>query len=102
MTKQQTFNGIDYTPRHPVERRVLERHIHGVVQHRQRYPIFEVTAGGRTVEWTDNRSVAHGAFHAAQTLPKRLAVVYDDGRKELLDEVSQSGHARNPQLAIAA
>jgi plastocyanin len=97
MAKQQANNGIDYTPRREKAikaaaeaRNPQQRHIHGVVQRQQRYPIFEVTAAGKTVEWTDTRAAAHSAFHDADALPKRLMLVHEDGRRELLDEVTQT------------
>lgn len=95
MSKQRADNGIDYSPRSEKAIEALaearnpqQRHIHGVVQRQQRYPIFEVTAAGKTIEWTDIRTAAHSAFHDADALPKRLILVHEDGRRELLDEVS--------------
>jgi hypothetical protein len=100
MSKQRADNGIDYTPKRPKSERQMERHIHGVVQRQQHYPIFEVKAGGKTVEWTDHRLDGHNAFVKADTLPKQLCMVHEDGRRVLLDEVSQVG--RTTQLAQAA
>lgn len=96
MSKQPAFNGIDYRPRREkaiaaANQRPMDRHIHGVVQRQQLYPIFEVTAGGKTVEWTDLRSAAHAAFHKSDALPKYLSLVHADGRRVLLDGVSQTG-----------
>lgn len=96
MAKQRADNGIDYTPRRlkaiqAANQRPMDRHIHGVVQRQQRYPIFEVRSAGKTVQWTDVRSEAHTAFADADVLPKTLCVVYEDGRRALLDYVSPTG-----------
>lgn len=88
-----------YYPRRPKaieaaerDRRPKEKVIHGTVQRQSRYPIFEVTAGGKTVEWTDLRGEAHKAYAAADTLPKRLVMVAQDGQKTLLEEVPITAH----------
>lgn len=96
MSKQRADNGIDYTPRRPkaieaAYRRPMERHVHGVVQRKLHPPIFEVTAAGKCVEWTDSRSDAHKAFADADALPKNLCLVHEDGRRELLDMVTFTG-----------
>lgn len=100
MKKQRAENGIDYTPRRPeaiaaANRRPMERHIHGIVQRKQQFPIFEVTSAGKTIEWSDSRASAHSAFADADALPKHLIAVFEDGRRELLDTVSATG--RRPQ-----
>jgi hypothetical protein len=105
MSKKPAFNGIDYTPRTEkakaaANQRPMERHMHGVVQHKARYPIYEVTAGGKSVEWTDHHSAALSAFVKVQTLPKVMCMVHEDGRRVLLDAVSQTGH--NMPVALAA
>lgn len=92
MAKQPAFNGIDYTPRRPAaiaakNTRPLERHVHGVIQRQQRHPLFEVTAAGKSVEFTDLRTAAHSAFNAVNTYPKQLSAIYEDGRRVLLDAV---------------
>jgi hypothetical protein len=108
MSKKPAFNGIDYTPRTAkaiaaAGQRPMDRHMHGVVQHKQRYPIYEVTAAGKTVEWTDHHSAAVSAFAKVQALPKLLCMVHEDGRRLLLDGVSQSGmNASLAQVALAA
>ncbi len=90
--KKRADNGIDYTPRNGMApARPLERHVHGVVQRSQHYPIFEVTAAGKCVEWTDNRNAAHSAFADADALPKHLNLVLEDGRRVVLDMVSATG-----------
>lgn len=71
-------------------RRHVERHVHGVVQRKQHYPLFEVTAAGKCIEWTDSRTDAHSAFQDADALPKRLVLVHEDGRRVLLDELTQT------------
>jgi hypothetical protein len=98
MAKQRADNGIDYTPRRPKAiqaaaeaRNPQQRHTHGVVQHKQHYPIFEVTAAGRCVQWTEKRGEAHTAFADASVLPKLLCVVHENGRRQLLDMVSATG-----------
>jgi len=105
MSKKPAFNGIDYSPRREkaiaaANQRPMDRHMHGVVQHKQRYPIFEVTSAGKTVEWTDHHSAALNAFVKVQTLPKVLCMLHEDGRRVLLDAVNQTGH--NASLALAA
>lgn len=98
MTKQRADNGIDYTPRSlkamaaaALARNPMQRHIHGVVQRAQRYPIFEVVSAGKCVEWTDNRKDAHAAFADTSARPKQLCIVHEDGRRVLLDEVTATG-----------
>jgi hypothetical protein len=106
MGKQRADNGIDYTPRsvraiQAASRRPMERHIHGAVQRKQHYPIFEVVAAGTCVQWTDNRGEAHKAFAESETLPKTLCVVHEDGRRELLDVVSFTGRRlAQPELPV--
>jgi hypothetical protein len=100
-------SALDYTPRRPAaiaaaNRRPMDRCTHGVVQHKQRYPIFEVTAGGKTVEWTDIRAAGHGAFAAAQTFPKQLVMVHEDGRRVLLEAVDHVGNRLGAPVALAA
>jgi hypothetical protein len=101
-------SALNYAPRRPqaiaaANQRPLERATQGVVQRQQRYPIFEVTAGGKSIEWTDMRATAHAVFAGAHTLPKQLSMVYENGRRVLLDELNQVGSrpAQN-QLAVAA
>lgn len=111
MAKTRIENGIDYTPRREkailaaaVARRPMERHIHGVVQRKQFYPIFEVTGAGKTIEWTDVRGDAHKAFADCDVFPKRLVLVHEDGRRVLLDEVISTGRrlAQPEPMRLAA
>lgn len=102
MSKQPAFNGIDYTPRNPVNTRPIERHIHGVVQRQMHHPIYEVKAAGKTVEWTDIRTDAHGAFHKTGAYPKQISLVHADGRRVLLDQISSNGQRVQSDKSIAA
>jgi hypothetical protein len=97
MAKQRADNGIDYTPRRlkaqlaAQSRRPLERVVQGVVQHKLHFPIFEVTAAGKCVQWTDRRVDAHKAFADTAALPKLLCVVHENGRRQLIDMVTSTG-----------
>jgi hypothetical protein len=108
MAKQRADNGIDYTPRsekaiRATNQRPMERHVHGVVQRAQRHPIYEVTAAGKCVEWTDARLTAHAVFASVSVLPKQLILVHDGGRRQLLDEVTATNRRpTSPDLMRAA
>jgi hypothetical protein len=41
-------------------------------------PVFNVTSGGSTVEWTDKLSEASGAYEAASTYPKAMWEIAGD------------------------
>lgn len=62
----------------------VARVIFGESVRHQRYPIFEVMAGGHLIEWTDKRAHAHDAYNRANG-PKHLAIVHDTGRKQVLE-----------------
>lgn len=94
-------SAFDYRPRRPVAiqraaERAREQRLERVtfdqkVDRKYYYPLFEVIAGGKSVEWTDKRGQAHAVFNGCDTLPKSLTVIYEDGRRITLNEVNALG-----------